>query len=52
MARVCRTDGKILLLEHGEIIEHGTHRDLMLLGKKYTALYTMQARRYLENEDL
>jgi len=43
---------KILLLEHGEIAEQGTHRELMALGKKYAELYTMQARRYLENEDL
>jgi len=42
---------KILMLEHGEIIEQGSHRDLMKLNKKYAELYTMQARRYLETED-
>jgi ABC-type multidrug transport system fused ATPase/permease subunit len=42
----------ILVLEHGEIIEQGSHRELMQLNGKYAELYTMQARRYLETEDL
>ncbi len=41
---------KILMLEHGEIIEHGSHRDLMRLNQKYAELYNMQANRYLEAE--
>jgi ABC-type multidrug transport system fused ATPase/permease subunit len=41
---------KILLLEHGKIIEQGSHRDLMLLKGKYEALFSMQARRYQEGE--
>lgn len=41
---------KILMLENGQIIEQGSHRELMLLGQKYAALYTMQARRYLETQ--
>lgn len=41
---------KILLLEHGKIIEQGSHRQLMQLGGKYADLYTMQAKRYLESE--
>lgn len=41
---------KILLLEHGRIIEQGSHRQLMQLGGKYADLYTMQAKRYLESE--
>jgi ABC-type multidrug transport system fused ATPase/permease subunit len=39
---------KILMLEHGKIIEQGSHRTLMQLNKKYAELYTMQAKRYLE----
>lgn len=39
---------KILMLEHGKIIEQGSHRTLMQLGRKYAELYTMQAKRYLE----
>ncbi|SKC54500.1 ABC transporter ATP-binding protein [Ohtaekwangia koreensis] len=42
---------KILMLEHGRIIEQGSHKELMLLRGQYEALFTMQAKRYLENED-
>lgn len=41
---------KILMLEQGRIIEQGSHRELMHLDGKYAALYTMQAKRYLDNE--
>lgn len=42
---------KILMLEQGEIIEQGSHKELMKLNKKYAELYTMQAKRYLEEEE-
>jgi ABC-type multidrug transport system fused ATPase/permease subunit len=42
---------KIILLEHGRIIECGSHKELMLLNKQYAALYNMQAKRYLENDE-
>jgi ABC-type multidrug transport system fused ATPase/permease subunit len=42
---------KILMLEHGSIIEQGSHRKLMALKGKYAELYTMQAKRYLEEQD-
>jgi ATP-binding cassette subfamily B protein len=41
---------KILMLEHGKIIEQGSHRDLMTLKAKYAELYTMQAKRYLDED--
>lgn len=41
----------ILMLEHGRIIEQGSHRALMNLGAQYAELYTMQAKRYLEPEE-
>lgn len=41
---------KILMMEHGRIIEQGTHRELMALEGKYADLYTMQAKRYLESQ--
>lgn len=41
---------KILMLEHGKIIEQGSHKTLMQLSEKYAELYTMQAKRYLESE--
>jgi len=40
---------KILMMEYGEIIEQGSHKQLMTLKGKYADLYTMQANRYLEN---
>jgi ATP-binding cassette subfamily B protein len=42
---------KILMLEHGSIIELGSHRELMLRQGKYAELYTMQAKRYLDEKD-
>lgn len=39
---------KILMLEQGEIIEQGSHKELMHMNGKYAELYTMQAKRYLE----
>jgi ATP-binding cassette subfamily B protein len=41
---------KIILLEHGRIIECGSHRQLMQLDKQYADLYNMQAKRYLESD--
>lgn len=41
---------KILMLEHGKIIEQGSHRELINKMGKYEALYTMQAKRYLETQ--
>jgi ATP-binding cassette subfamily B protein len=32
----------IILLDHGEIIEQGTHNDLLLQRGKYYDLYTLQ----------
>jgi ATP-binding cassette subfamily B protein len=42
---------KILMMEHGRIIEQGSHRQLMNTGGQYADLYTMQANRYLESEE-
>jgi ABC-type multidrug transport system fused ATPase/permease subunit len=39
---------KILMLEHGRIIEQGSHAMLMKLDGEYASLFNMQARRYLE----
>jgi ABC-type multidrug transport system fused ATPase/permease subunit len=41
---------KILMMEKGEIIENGSHKELMQLKGKYADLFTMQAKRYLEGE--
>jgi len=41
---------RILLIEHGNIIEEGTHDSLMQLGGRYAELYEMQSKYYKENE--
>ena len=42
---------KIVVLEYGEIIEEGTHHELMALHGRYYELFSTQARRYLENRE-
>ena len=41
---------KIIVLMNGEIVEQGTHRELIELGGHYCELFTTQARRYLGDE--
>jgi ABC-type multidrug transport system fused ATPase/permease subunit len=43
---------KILVLEHGKLIEQGPHRELLKLQSKYAALYQMQAKRYREEDNI
>ena len=42
---------KILVLENGEIVESGTHKELMSLGGKYEKLFSTQAKRYIMSSD-
>ncbi len=41
---------KIAVVEHGELKELGSHKELMTKKGRYAELYNMQASRYLENE--
>ena len=41
---------KIIVLEYGELIEEGTHRELMAKKGRYYELFSTQASRYLEGE--
>ena len=41
---------KIIVLEYGELIEEGTHRELMEKRGKYYELFSTQARRYIESQ--
>jgi ATP-binding cassette, subfamily B, bacterial len=41
-----RLADRIFVLEHGRIIENGTHAELMALGKQYAELFNLQAQAY------
>ena len=45
------TADKILVLEYGELIESGTHKELMAANGKYYTLFSTQAKRYIESTD-
>ena len=44
------TADKIIVLENGQIVEIGSHKDLMEAKGKYYELFSTQASRYIENE--
>jgi ATP-binding cassette subfamily B protein len=33
---------EILVLDHGRVIEHGSHRELLALGGRYTQMWLLQ----------
>ena len=41
-----RMADRILVLEHGKIVEQGTHADLAVAGGLYAELFSMQAAGY------
>ena len=41
-----RTADRIHILEHGRIVESGTHDELVALGRTYARMYEVQARAY------
>ena len=41
-----RMADRILVLEHGSVIEDGTHADLLAAGARYAHLFTLQAAGY------
>ncbi len=43
---------KIIVLEHGCVIEEGTHKELMAQKGKYFDLFSTQAKRYISDEAL
>lgn len=43
-----RNCDRILVLEHGHLVEQGTHRELMVTGGRYAELFTLQAAAYAD----
>jgi ABC-type multidrug transport system fused ATPase/permease subunit len=42
---------RICVLEHGKVIELGTHQELMALGGRYRTMFDLQAHRFTATED-
>jgi ATP-binding cassette subfamily B protein len=46
-----RRADRICVLEHGRVIELGSHEELMALGGRYRAMFDLQASRFATGED-
>ena len=46
-----RQADRICVLEHGRVVELGTHDELMALGGRYRTMFDLQARRFAAAED-
>jgi ABC-type multidrug transport system fused ATPase/permease subunit len=41
----------IAVVEHGRVVEHGTHNELMAAGGRYQTMFDLQAARFGDTED-
>ena len=46
-----RKADRICVLEHGRVIELGTHEELMALGGRYRTMFDLQAQRFVPEEE-
>ncbi len=46
-----RRADRIVVVEHGQVVEDGSHAELMATGGKYAAMYGLQAARFSEATD-
>ena len=42
---------RVCVLEHGRVIELGTHEELMAAGGRYRTMFELQASRFGEEEE-
>lgn len=47
-----RSADRVFMFEHGELIEEGTHEELMKMNGSYSDMYTKQAMNYLAVNDI